>query len=175
MKNPGILLGLGLLGGLLLLAGGSDAAPGPTPPPPPPPPPPPRPDPKKPTSSEHEWIDWTLGKPVPDLSYLDWYPGKDDPSVPPPPPPEPELPKAGERWQFVYSINRPLSFIEMGVAKSSFAAKMPDQTLESLKQDQGPPVTVTAVTTYLRDAQEKVPAALQKSDITATLVSQKRL
>jgi hypothetical protein len=198
--NKGALLGLGALAALLVFSGGASASPQPAPTPTPPPPAPPKPQPKKPVPAgppptpaptDSGFFNFATGQvdPDPSHSFLSWYPGKDDgapPPAPPPggqttPPPAPPkpavtLPKAGEKWTLLWSVNRPLSFFEMSAAKSAFRSQMTDQTLDSAMQNAGPPTTVTLQTTYTRDATGPIPVGqvIQKSDVIAKLVSARR-
>jgi hypothetical protein len=85
-------------------------------------------------------------------------------------------PKAGEKWQMIWLVNRPLSFLEMSAAKSAFRSQMTDQTLDSAMQNQGPPSTVVVTTTFTRDGAPIQPGqVLRKSDIVATLSSVRRI
>jgi hypothetical protein len=173
MKNRGLLISLGVLGALALLARSSrsETSSAPSGPAPTPPPKDPSPAGDAPSSSDDEWFDWSRGKAVPDApSFLSWAPTTPS-SYQGGAPPAPRLPKAGELWSFVYSLNRPLSFVEMSVAKQSFAVALPDQTLESMKQDQGPPPTITITTKYLQNASEGAPESFKKSGVEARLIS----
>lgn len=194
--NKGILIGLGVLGGLLLLTGSSQAAQQAEPQPPTPTPKPkPKPAPSAPppvTAADVKfdtWFNYATGQYEPGLDFLTWYPGKPSsdtgtsaapPSTPAPPPPAPPaLPKTGEKWQFTFNLNRPLSFLEMSAAKSAFSAQIPDQHLDSAMQNAtSTPPTVTISTTYTNDATSKsfpIGYTISKSGITATVSSARRV
>lgn len=200
--NKGILVGIAVLGGLLVFTGSAGAAQTPTPPPPAPP----KPQPKKPvptgppspatppavTAADVKfdtWFNYATGQYEPGLDFLTWYPGKPSSdsgaqAMPPPtptpkPPAPPALPKAGEKWQFTFNLNRPLSFLEMSAAKSAFSSQIPDQHLDSAMQNAtSTPPTVTISTTYSQDATSKsfpIGYTISKSGITATVSSARRV
>lgn len=168
--NKGLIIGLGAFG-LLLLAGGSSASAatpsGPTPSGPPPPAPPPPPPPPPPPAG------------LPD--FLSWGPGQDHPVTPPPPPhpsaPPAPIPKAGERWEVVYAVNRRLDWLELSVAQQKFADRMPDQRLDSVIQSRSAPWTVTTLSTYTKDAAAPIPVGqqLRASDIVATMTAARKV
>lgn len=199
--NKGLIVGLGVLGGLLLLSGSSSAAPQPTPTPSPTPPPSapkPKPTPAAPppvTAADVKystWFNYATGQADPNApGFLTWGPGQDgtsstastSPGTTPmpakPTPAPPALPKAGERWQFTFALNRPLSFFEMSAAKGAFSAQIPDQHLDGAMQNAtSSPPTVTITTTYTRDATSKsfpIGYTISKSGITATVSSARRV
>jgi len=182
MKSGGLLLGLGALSLLFFFSGSSLAAQAPTPfppaPPPPPPPPKPKPAPTEPPG-DLSFFNYATGEAAPPESFLNWDPGK---IAPPPAPAKPParatvLPKAGEKWQMVWSLNRPLSFLEMIAGKAAFRSMMTNQTLDSSMQNVGPPTTVTLQTTFTKDSDGPIPLGqtLQKSGIVAKLTSMKKV
>lgn len=172
--TKGIVIAIGIGIGLLALAGSSNAAPQP-PPPPIKPPLPPFPS-KKPPAGNLGFFNWATNKPSDAPPFLNWGPGQTpEPSVPPAR--TATLPKAGERWQVTYSVNRGLSVFEKGAAASAFRSAMPGQTLDSLVQSSSAPWTVTLVTTYNTDATAPIPigSTIQKSDIVATLTNARKI
>jgi hypothetical protein len=136
------------------------------------------------------WFNYATGKADPNApGFLTWAPGGDtavaDTTTPTPATPKPAttappaLPKAGERWQFTFALNRPLSFFEMSAAKGAFSAQIPDQHLDGAMQNAtSSPPTVTITTTYTRDATSKsfpIGYTISKSGITATVANARRV
>ena len=155
--NKGVLVGLGVAGVLLLSSSGTKASPAEAPPPPKPLPPPPPGDPTR-KFPESGFFNWVTKKPADVPPFLSWVPGKDGP---PPviaaPPKGIVLPKQGERYEIMYSVNRELGFFEKAAAKDAFRTHMKDQTLESLTQSSSAPWTVTLMTSYKTDALGPIP------------------
>lgn len=169
--NKGVILGLGLLG-LLALSSSSPAAPAPPgPPPPPPPPPPPGPDP----ATDSGFFNWATNAPSGGPGFLNWGPGQG--GAPARPAPAVTLPKAGERWQATWSVNRHLAFYETGAAATAFRSQMTDQTLETLVQSPTAPWTVTVTSVFKTDATAPIPLGqvIRKSDVVATLTGARRV
>lgn len=182
---PLVLLLLGGIAMFVLASGRGGSLPAlPVPPPPDAPPPP---SPPLITAGDVKyttWYNWATGQADPDApGFLTWGPGQDAPA------PvviteilsarAPALPKAGEKWQFTFDLNRPLSFFEMSAAKSAFSEQIPDQHLDSAMQngDSTPP-TVTISTTYTKDATSKsfpLGYTISKSGITATVSNARRV
>lgn len=180
-RTGGLLLGLGAL---FLFAGSASAkAPGPVPPPTPPPPPKPRPvaapTPAPAATADHGFgfFNYSTGEAVDPSSFLNWAPHATTPAAAPAPAPaKVALPKTGEKWQMIWSVNRPLSFLEMSAAKTAFRSYMSDQSLDSVFQTAGPPTTVAVSSTFTKDATHPIPVGqvIRKSDIVATLSSARR-
>jgi len=182
MASTGVVLGLGALA-LLLLSGSSEAAPSENAAPPPLPPPPPTP-PKKtspPAHGDYSFFNYATGQAVDPNSFLNWAPGGGGGgggSAPAAPPAAVVvLPKAGEKWQQVWSLNRPLSYFELSAAKNAFSSQMPGQTLDSAIQHPDVHTTVTVTSTFTKDATAPIPVGqvIKKLDIVATLTSAQRI
>lgn len=122
----------------------------------------------KPTPASVDTFTWADGSTANVPPFLDWSPNGISAPVA-----GPTLPKKGEKYQTLYSVNRALHFYE----KSAAQAKMTDQTLVSFNQIDSAPYTVTLVTQYNQDATSPIPIGqtLQKNDITAVLTSAQKL
>lgn len=148
-------------------------------PPPPTPSPPPSP-PKKPAAApaEYAFFNYATGEAIDPASFLNWAPSGGGEAPVATAPPAPVLPKSGEQWEQVWSLNRPLSGFELSAAKSAFSSQMKGQTLDSAVQrhtDAGTTVTVTSTFTDNATAPIPVGQTLKKLDIVATLASARRL
>lgn len=150
--------------------------------PPPPAPPPPAPPPKKvattpPPQGDYSFFNYATGEGAPPGSFLDWAPGGQA-HAEPAAPAAPTLPHAGEKWEQVWTLNRPLSYFELSAAKSAFSSQMAGQTLDSaVQRNTGDHVTVTVTSTFTANATAPIPVGqtLRKLDIVATLASARRI
>lgn len=126
----------------------------------------------KPTPASVDTFTWADGSTANVPPFLDWSPNGISAPVA-----GSALPKKGEKYQILYSVNRALHFYEKSAAQDAFKAKMTDQTLVSFNQIDSAPYTVTLVTQYNQDATSPIPIGqtLQKNDITAVLTSAEKL
>lgn len=166
--NKGVILGAALLG-LFAFASSSTSVTPPLPPPPPPPPPDP--------ATDSGFFNWATNAPSDAPPFLNWGPGEGGVPKLQPAVPAAEIPKAGERWQATWSVNRHLAFYETGAAATAFRQQMTDQTLETLVQSPTAPWTVTVTSVFKTDAAAPVPLGqvIRKSDVVATLTGARRV
>ena len=182
-----VLLGIAAIGYLAISSAASSPLVVEPPPSPPPSPPPPAPPPKKvattpPPQGDYSFFNYAAGTGIEPDSFLNWapgaVPGTAQPEVATPSAPAgPTLPRAGEKWEQVWTLNRPLSYFELSAAKSAFSSQMHGQTLDAALQRTGTPVTVTVTSTFTADATAPIPVGqtLKKMDIVATLASARRI